>query len=538
MSERPALRHPAWCLFLLPLLLLVLLLLVSVGVEVYYSFTQYTVLSPPEAVGWGNYATLLGDELFGKAVGNTALYLVLGSGVCVALGWLCGTGASRMPFPLRAVLLVLAGLGTFLAFCQTAWLPYVLQEDSYGLLNSWLLDSHQITEPILWGEQYPVATQLFSLSLLGLGPAFFLFYIGGRLRRTRAAWHIAVAALPVFLLFEWPMEYPMTDSLPEMFYNEQFILCNVGESGAYFVALLLLTGALIGVAQGLVWAVYRLPGVGSVSPEKLTVWHWCGGALGFVGGVLVLAVLVLVVNLAVRPLDEFYLIPAPLFTRTPTLANFQTLENLWVPFSSYLRVGEFSLVVSIVYLVVIFLPAAFFAFFAPRWRRWVQMVWLGLMCLTPFSIHSFSWHDWEMVNKKWLLLFLEYLHSPLLPVCLLLTVLILRRSGAGCASFRAYFRAPHRVGGAALGAMGCCVLSVPALLLGSLTNHLIYSEQLKFPLTIIGLLSTKPGAAAAATLRLLGITAGVVGLGALLLMLAFFVVLPKKAPQKQTICPN
>lgn len=509
----PRLRHPAWWLLLLPLLPLVLLFLVSVGHEVYYSFTSFNMVELPEPVGWQNYASLLENELFWMAARNTVLYLVVGGGVCLGLGWLCGTGAARMPLPLRVILLAVAGLGTLLAFCQVGWLPYVLSGDIYGLLNSLIaMSNYAIPEPVLWAQQFPTAVRLFQLVLLGMGPAFFIFYVGGRARRTRAAWHIGVAALPVWMLLNWLhtmliIGYPATDYqgvwLPELFYDYQRIRYDMGPAGAVCVTMLLLVGVLVGVAQLLVGLASRLPVSRSVS-HKPTALHWCGGGLSLAGCVPVLVVLVLLVNLAVRPMDEFFLFPASFFTQKPTFENFERLDSLWVPYLSPFSIGIYIIVAMTVYFTVILPPAVFFAFFASHRRRWVQAVWLAVMCLAPFSVASYGcWARLDVIDAFVPVLYLECLHSPLLPACTLLTALLLRHSVMGCDSFGSFFRTPGRVVRAALGVVGGCLLYLPVLPFGFYTGELIYSEPHKYPLAVISRLTG--GSASAATVLLLAI---------------------------------
>ena len=56
----------------------------------YYSLCRYPVLRPPEFIGFANYARLIHDEYFWKALGNTAfmfieLPLMVALGIALAL---------------------------------------------------------------------------------------------------------------------------------------------------------------------------------------------------------------------------------------------------------------------------------------------------------------------------------------------------------------------------------------------------------------------------------------------------------------------
>lgn len=69
-------------LFLLPASIgLVAFYLLPAVRGVYYSFTNYQVLTPPEWVGTANFERMLADPLFWNALGVTALYVLMNIGV-------------------------------------------------------------------------------------------------------------------------------------------------------------------------------------------------------------------------------------------------------------------------------------------------------------------------------------------------------------------------------------------------------------------------------------------------------------------------
>ncbi|WP_454778174.1 carbohydrate ABC transporter permease [Georgenia muralis] len=69
-------------LFLLPASIgLIAFYLLPAVRGVYYSFTNYQVLTPPEWVGTANFERMLADPLFWNALGVTALYVLMNIGV-------------------------------------------------------------------------------------------------------------------------------------------------------------------------------------------------------------------------------------------------------------------------------------------------------------------------------------------------------------------------------------------------------------------------------------------------------------------------
>jgi multiple sugar transport system permease protein len=58
-------------------LLLVVFSILPIGMDIYYSFTKYNVIQPPQWIGLDNYRRLLGDIYFTSAVKNTIVYTLI-----------------------------------------------------------------------------------------------------------------------------------------------------------------------------------------------------------------------------------------------------------------------------------------------------------------------------------------------------------------------------------------------------------------------------------------------------------------------------
>jgi ABC-type glycerol-3-phosphate transport system permease component len=73
--------------------------------------------------------------------------------------------------------------------------------------------------------------------------------------------------------------------------------------------------------------------------------------------------LVMIINNAFKPLDEYYKMPPDIFVRHPTLENFQTLgtemSDSWVPFSRYIMNTVIIVVVGVVGHVILSSMAAY-----------------------------------------------------------------------------------------------------------------------------------------------------------------------------------
>ncbi|MBR7132101.1 MAG: sugar ABC transporter permease [Clostridia bacterium] len=124
--------------------------LVPIGFAVGYSFTNFDMVQTPSFVGLSNYLRMfLDDDIFIKAFMNTMLFAVitgpLGYIMSFVVGWLIND-LNRMT---RTVLTFLFYSPTLLGSSYMMWL-YLFSNDSYGLLNSWLINFGFIKDPVQW----------------------------------------------------------------------------------------------------------------------------------------------------------------------------------------------------------------------------------------------------------------------------------------------------------------------------------------------------------------------------------------------------
>ncbi|MFI7388069.1 carbohydrate ABC transporter permease [Streptomyces sp. NPDC049813] len=121
-------RGAAW-LFLAPALIGFALFYAYPTIRgIYYSLTDYNLLTPPNFTGADNYSQLIGDDQFWNALKVTGYYVVLNIGSQTVLGLLLATLMHRLTrsVALRAMLLV----------------PWLVPNVTVGLLWMWLLDAN------------------------------------------------------------------------------------------------------------------------------------------------------------------------------------------------------------------------------------------------------------------------------------------------------------------------------------------------------------------------------------------------------------
>jgi putative chitobiose transport system permease protein len=165
-------------LFLTPALLLIaVFILYPIIAVVYYSFTDYSIVTPPVWVGLRNFQQLWHDEVFWQALKNSFIYLL----VTPTLIFLC----------IILAIIVNRKLPGINAFRALYYIPVIsgsvavgiswrLMLDTNGLLNALLLSIGFIKEPIQWLAEpaYSLPIAMLLTTWMGLGYYMMVFLAG------------------------------------------------------------------------------------------------------------------------------------------------------------------------------------------------------------------------------------------------------------------------------------------------------------------------------------------------------------------------
>jgi putative chitobiose transport system permease protein len=175
MSKRTSLTP---YLFLAPALLVIaVFVLYPIGAVVYYSFTEYNIMTPPEWVGLRNYEQLLRDDIFWKAVGNSFIYLLV-TPLLISLSIALAIVVNRkLPGiqAFRALFFIPVVSGSI-----AVGIAWRLMWDTNGIINGVLLSLGSIAEPVQWLAE-PAFTLPIAMALttwLGLGYYMMIFLAG------------------------------------------------------------------------------------------------------------------------------------------------------------------------------------------------------------------------------------------------------------------------------------------------------------------------------------------------------------------------
>lgn len=148
--------------------------------SVVLSFTRFNVLNAPEFIGLTNYTNLFfTDEIFSTAVQNTlVLSLItgpLGYLLCFFLAWII----NDLPHRLRSLMTLVFYTPSIAGNVFTVWL-IIFDGDIYGYLNSFLLTTGFIKEPVQWltDPTYMMAVVVVVQLWMSMGTSFLTMRAG------------------------------------------------------------------------------------------------------------------------------------------------------------------------------------------------------------------------------------------------------------------------------------------------------------------------------------------------------------------------
>lgn len=143
------------------------------------SFTEFNMLEFPRFIGLENYRRLLTDSTFLTVLKNTLFYALitgpLGYFMSFFFAWLINELSPTM----RTVMTSILYMPTMVGNIFFVWI-FIFSGDSYGIINSFLIELGFILEPIQW-LSHPVTMRFVVIIVqlwLSMGNGFLAFIAG------------------------------------------------------------------------------------------------------------------------------------------------------------------------------------------------------------------------------------------------------------------------------------------------------------------------------------------------------------------------
>ena len=263
-------------LFLVPALALVAtFVLYPIVAVIFYSFTDYDIITSPQWVGLKNFERLIADPTFWKALTNSVVYLIATPIVIVLAILLALAVNRRLPgiSLFRALYFVPAVSGSIAIGISWRWLF-----ERNGMINSILISTGLLDEPVQWLTDpdfvLPIAIMLTVWAGIGYYAVIFLaglqnipeeLYDAARIdgcNEWQKHWHVSLPGLRPQVVFVAVISglaalkvfdeiYVLTNrtggvlesgtTIVFYLWRQAFVLSEAGYASAIAIALLLLT---------------------------------------------------------------------------------------------------------------------------------------------------------------------------------------------------------------------------------------------------------------------------------------------------------
>lgn len=220
--------------FLAPYAILFFIFYVTpVVISIYYSFTYYNVLTPPQYIGLQNYINLiLDDDIFLISVQNTFLLAVLTGPLGYMMSFLFAWLIHELPRHLRSIFVLIFYAPTIAGNLYMLF-GTIFSSDAYGWANALLIDWGIINAPILWltDPKYMMTVVIIVVLWMSLGSGFLSFiaglqtigvdqyeagYVDGIKNRWQELWFITLPNMKPMLLFGAVMAITQSFSVGEV----------------------------------------------------------------------------------------------------------------------------------------------------------------------------------------------------------------------------------------------------------------------------------------------------------------------------------
>lgn len=191
--------------------------------SVVLSFTSYDMVNVPKFMGLTNYIRMfLYDQVFSIAVRNTLLFAFITGPVSYILCFVLAWFINELNPVMRSIVSFIFYSPALVGNIYFVWL-YIFSGDSYGLLNTFLLQNGFITQPIQWLKSATYAVPIVIIVQLwaSLGVSFLANIAGlqgvnkdlyeagaidGIRNRWQEAWYITLPSMKDILFFSAIMQ--------------------------------------------------------------------------------------------------------------------------------------------------------------------------------------------------------------------------------------------------------------------------------------------------------------------------------------------
>jgi len=173
--------HRICYLFLAPYAAVFILFFVApLVISIFYSFTYFNILEPPQFIGLQNYINLLlADDVYLIAVKNTFLMAAITGPIGYIMAFLFAWFINELPRYIRAVVTLIFYAPSISGGAFMIW-ALIFSGDAYGYINGILMNLGILDKPELWltDPEFMMPVMLIVILWMSLGAGFLAFIAG------------------------------------------------------------------------------------------------------------------------------------------------------------------------------------------------------------------------------------------------------------------------------------------------------------------------------------------------------------------------
>ncbi|MHB8128736.1 MAG: carbohydrate ABC transporter permease [Mobilitalea sp.] len=227
-------KHKVHYAFLAPYAVLFLLFFIApVVVSIFYSFTYFNILTPPQFIGLDNYINLLlSDDIFLISVQNTFMFAIITGPLGYMMSFMFAWLIHELPRHLRSIMVLIFYAP---AISGQVYMVFgtLFSGDAYGWANATLTNWGIISKPVLWltDPKYMQGVIIIAILWTSLSVGFLSFiaglqtigidqyeagYVDGIKNRWQELWFITLPNMKPMLLFGAVMAITQSFNIAEV----------------------------------------------------------------------------------------------------------------------------------------------------------------------------------------------------------------------------------------------------------------------------------------------------------------------------------
>lgn len=389
---------PFGIFFQIPVFVIATFGLYNLMEKFFYSLTKYTMVEKPTFIGFENYLYIFKDEVIRKCLGNTVVMVCVTAILLIITAVLPAIFMAKLKLPFGITVMGVFAVISITCAMLSNFFNVFFSGDSYGILNSLLMNASVIDKPIPFTKHFSALLAVIALWLYCLAPVFSITYIAARMKHSFLGAAIAVCLIPVLMysgggrvtaIVGYPSNNNSADWLYTIFQDYLMTRFDVGFAYAIlFIGLIMLIGwcAVVCLVSFGLWKLFKDINLNCRAVKTIGFITFLIALQGFV---IVLFFVSMYLSRAFMPLDELIVFPPNLFVKRPTLQNFSNLapltSNFEVSFSKYLANSLFAvpaMIMSVCLSVALPSGVGFGLFKAFKQQK------LLLLCFIPFLFVS------------------------------------------------------------------------------------------------------------------------------------------------------